>query len=93
MRYGDNVTVELGSQTFKLPKDDRELEKALRENEFPIELIRDSLLRIGIDTRRVGSTGLRVLLPGGEAYLSGLPVTKQYQYKIEPGVGTVKSES
>ncbi|XP_022651350.1 uncharacterized protein LOC111269694 isoform X2 [Varroa jacobsoni] len=90
MRYGDNVTVELGSQTFKLPKDDRELEKALRENEFPIELIRDSLLRIGIDTRRVGSTGLRVLLPGGEAYLSGLPVTKQYQYKIEPGVGTVK---
>lgn len=89
MRYGDDVTVQLGSQSFKLPQDDRGLEKALRENEFPIELIRDSLLRIGIDSRRIG-TNLRVILPGGDAYLSGLPVTRQYQYRIESSAGNVK---
>ncbi|OQR69989.1 hypothetical protein BIW11_11922, partial [Tropilaelaps mercedesae] len=89
MRYGDDITVELGTQSFKLPKYYRKLEKALRENEFSIELIRDSLLRIGIDSRRVG-TSLRLLLPGGDAYLSNLPITRQYQYKVESDTGSVK---
>lgn len=81
MRYGDDITIELGGKSYKLPSDTAELSKALRENEFPVELIRDSLLRIGVDSRRVGSS-LRVVLPGGEAFLANLPTTRQYDYKI-----------
>ncbi|XP_028966878.1 uncharacterized protein LOC100902161 [Galendromus occidentalis] len=82
-RYGDEVTVELGSQSYKLPGDQIALEKALKDNDFPMELVRDSLLRIGVDSRRIGST-LKVLTPAGDAYFSGLPTTKQYDYKIIP---------
>lgn len=91
-RYGDDVTFELGSQKFKIPGDQLALEKALQENDFPLELVRDSLLRIGIDSRRAGPT-LRVLTPGGDTYFSGLPTAKQYDYRIVPKATGVEGRS
>lgn len=91
-RYGDEVTFELGSQSYKLPGDQIALEKALKESDFPMELVRDSLLRIGVDSRRIGST-LRVLTPGGDTYFSGLPTTRQYDYKIVPRARGVEGET